>query len=560
LRIKIPYDIKPPEEKGINEIDEAFSVNQSTSSVSPIPQNDCGKIIPLHQNPANQNAESEAENKPNQAERIIRLFNGDQFFHTPENETFVTIHQQDHLETYALTSSEFKSLLSLRFYQHTGSCPNTQSVTEAIGTLTGRALFGGPEIPVFVRIVPHGEDIFIDLGDQSWSAVHIARNGWSIIAKPPVKFRRPPGMLELPKPVLGGSIDILRPFLNMQDDASWRLIVGFLLAALHPKGPYPILEINGEAGSAKSTLTRVLKALVDPCKAPIRSMPSNERELVISARNSHLLAYDNISRLPPKISDALCRISTGGGHSTRKLYTDSEEVFFDGQRPIILNGIANIVVRGDLQDRSIKIDLESISSENRQDEKSFWQKIEEARPKILGVLLSAVSCGLRNSPNVQLQNLPRMADFIKWVTACESGLGWSEGTINNAYQQAKDQSIRDTLDLDPVAQKIIEMVDQQSLKGTASELLKELGKVQPGKIPDPDDYKFMPKKARSLTVSLKRLAPNLRHIGIDIHFLKRTALRKEIIIKRSKNLPSLPSLASSSPSAAVPPMTQTKPL
>lgn len=44
------------------------------------------------------------------------------------------------------------------------------------------------------------------------------------------------------------------------------------------------------------------------------------------------------------------------------------------------------------------------------------------RPRILGVLLDAVSYGLRTVGHVQLDALPRMADFALWITACEPAL------------------------------------------------------------------------------------------------------------------------------------------
>jgi hypothetical protein len=41
----------------------------------------------------------------------------------------------------------------------------------------------------------------------------------------------------------------------------------------------------------------MLKALVDPNAAPVRALPREERELMITANNSHLLGFDNLSGL-----------------------------------------------------------------------------------------------------------------------------------------------------------------------------------------------------------------------------------------------------------------------
>ena len=145
-----------------------------------------------------------------------------------------------------------------------------------------------------------------------------------MLSDSPVRFRRARGMNALPVPRRGGSIEALRPFLNVQGDEDFVLIVSWLVAALRPKGPYPVLVLQGEAGSAKSTAVRVLRALVDPNTSPLRSEPRETRDLMIAARNSWCIAFDNVSRLSPRLSDDLCRMATGGGFSTRQLYTDNE--------------------------------------------------------------------------------------------------------------------------------------------------------------------------------------------------------------------------------------------
>ena len=56
--------------------------------------------------------------------------------------------------------------------------------------------------------------------------VEIDDTGWRVIDNPTVRFRRAAGMKPLPIPVSGGSIELLRPFLNVQSDAHFVLVVG----------------------------------------------------------------------------------------------------------------------------------------------------------------------------------------------------------------------------------------------------------------------------------------------------------------------------------------------
>src|SRR5213079_2618212 len=160
-----------------------------------------------------------------------------------------------------------------------------------------------------VRVAEHAGHIYLDLADEHWRAVEIGPDGWRVNRSPPVRFRRPAGMLPLPVPEQGGSIEALLPLLNLSSRNDFVLEVAWLLAALRSGGPYPLLAISGEQGSAKTVLSKVLRALIDPNVAPVRALTPEERELMIAANNSHLLAFDNLSALPSWLSDALCRLA-----------------------------------------------------------------------------------------------------------------------------------------------------------------------------------------------------------------------------------------------------------
>ena len=197
-------------------------------------------------------------------------------------------------------------------------------------------------------------------------------------------------------------------------------MVAWALAVLRNQGPYPVLVLSGEQGSAKSTFSAILRALLDPNTAPLRALPREDRDLFIAASNGHVLAFDNVSGLPAWISDTLCRLATGGGFAVRQLYTDQDEVLFDAARPVILNGIEDIVTRPDLADRAVFLTLEPIPEERRRPEAELWAAFEAERARILGVLLDAVVEGLKRLPDTHLPKLPRMADFALWASACET--------------------------------------------------------------------------------------------------------------------------------------------
>src|SRR5260370_18868671 len=148
-------------------------------------------------------------------------------------------------------------------------------------------------------------------------------------------------------------MEALAPFLNLVSESDFVLVVAWLLGALRAGGPYPVLAIAGEQGSAKTVLSKLLRAVIDPSVAPVRALPRDERELFIAASNGHVLAFDNLSGLPPWLSDTLCRLTSGGAFSTRRLFTDQDEILFAPPRPLILQGIQEVITRPDLSDRSV---------------------------------------------------------------------------------------------------------------------------------------------------------------------------------------------------------------
>jgi len=374
----------------------------------------------------------------------------DDLFHTATGTAYADILVDGHRETWPIRSKRFRGWLRRRYYQTTENAASAAEIRSALDLLEARAQFDGPERAVHVRIAEHAGHIYLDLADDHWRAVDIGPDGWRVIGRPPVRFRRPAGMLPLPVPQQGGSIESLNSFLNLASRDDFVLIVAWLLAALRPNGPYPLLAISGEQGSAKTVLSKLLKALIDPNSAAVRSLSREERELMIAANNGYLLAFDNVSGLHVWLSDSFCRLASGGSFAVRRLYSDDEEVLFEAARPILLNAIEEVINRPDLGDRAIFLTLAPIGEAQRRPENGLWREFEIVRPHILGALLDAVVHGLRTLGRVHPERLPRMADFAIWAAACETAL-WPAGTFARAYAANRRTAVEGIIDADPVA-------------------------------------------------------------------------------------------------------------
>jgi hypothetical protein len=444
-----------------------------------------------------------------------------ELWHTPEKIGYATFRDGGRVVHLPIRSKSFRQWVARECYARTKKVPRGMSVEEVINVVEGKAVFDGRPHPIWVRVAGHDGKVYLDLADDVWSVVEVDADGWRVIQNPPVRFRRPKGLHPIPVPLLGGEVKDLRPFVNVTD-LQWPLIVGWLAGAIHPEGPYPLLRLHGEQGSAKTTTGKLLRRLIDPNKSEVRSAPRGERDLLIAATNSWVPCFDNLSYIDGDLSDALCRLSTGGGFSTRTLYENDEETIFDARRPVILNGIEDVVLRPDLLDRTLGIEMPLIGPKKRLTEDEFWNGFEAVRPKVLGALLSVVSVALKNVPAVSppTGGWPRMADFAKWVVA---GGAAGDGFLQTYTDNRKEAALT-ALDGSPIMSPlntVLEASKTKTVTGTATELLEILQNF--GNI-DPRRVKGWPGNPRALSAALKRLAPALRHAGMTVEHDERTKI------------------------------------
>jgi hypothetical protein len=482
-------------------------------------------------------ADSEENNKnagrKSAATELVQLAEDFAFFHDAQDRAFVRLQINGHIEVWPVESTKFRKLLAQMFYKRMGRTINRNALADGIATLAGRACHDAPEEPVFLRVAPHGEKILIDLCDPQWRVIEVTPNGWQILDESAVAFIRTGSMQPLSEPGREGSIDPLWKLLNVTP-AQHPLVVGALLNYFHPDGPYFVLNFVGEQGTAKSCAARIVRQLIDPSETALRSPPREERDLIAQAGANWCVAFDNLSSLPPWLSDALCRLSTGGGHSARALYTDLEEISLTVKRPVILNGIEDVATRPDLAERALQIELDTIPDRQRICEKELWRKFEAARPLILSALLDGVACALRESPNIILDSLPRMADPALWATAGEPALGLTQGTFMTAYSQNLHEGAIASVEAHPIGVVIRVLLEQSGeFSGEPTELLEALNECASEELRRAKNW---PQNARSLSVCLRRLAPALRRAEIEVESAK--AKRRHIRLYRRGNFAS----------------------
>ena len=437
-----------------------------------------------------------------------------ELFSSSGSEGWISFVSDGKRNTFRVLSREAERWLQRIFFEDYREAIRTEALREVQGVLEARALFDGDEHETPVRVAgsPWGP-IYLDLGDSEGHAVQLEGGNTSLVTTPPVYFRRS-ATQPLPIPNFDGAIEELRPFANVRDEAAWMRLVGFLLMSFHPAGPYPVLSIMGEQGSAKSTLSRLILSLVDPHPAGLLAGNAKLDDLALAASESWLIVLDNVSKINPNLSDALCRISTGGGLRRRQLYTDRDEVAIEFRRPIVINGIGSVIKSPDLLERTVPVNLIPISQESRRTEADLEEAWREARPRVLGALLNAVSEILDSQESIVLQGYPRMADFARWGEAAAGHFGWEPGAFSGAIEAGQDEQVELSIDDHPEIRGLIDLMsDLPEIQQSAAELLQRIHEfldldqsMKPGLIKQPAEL------SRLLSV----YAPALRKHGIEV--------------------------------------------
>jgi len=484
------------------------------------------------------------KHKPSRRDALLAAIEAEQpeVWHTPNQEPWVSFRVEGHIEHHPLGSRAARLWLQRLAWQALGELPSAEDLEGIEAVLAGRALFEGAEHETFVRVAADGDKIFVDLGDRDWRVVEISPSGWRVVSNPPVKFRRTQGMLPLPRPEADGGEALagLRALWGLEED-DWLLVLGFLLGCLSPQGPYPVLAVGGEYGSGKSSFCRALKAIVDPHGVGLASTPTSERDLAIAASHCWLLGFDNVRSLPHWLSDALCRLSTGQGFMVRKLYSDADLTMFAATRPVIINGLGDIVTEPDIVDRSLVVRLQAPDA--RLEQATVDARIKTLAPGVLGRLLDAVAYGLAHKDASPSRSLPRMADWAAWVSRCLPGLDLDPDDFLDACERNRQQASALALEASPLTKHIMALVPWQ---GTAADLLEALNARLEGRAPD-----GWPRTPVGLGRALERLAPALRSYGVEVERARDKHSRLIFLKKISVTPVNLSSAASNPRSDAV---------
>lgn len=445
-------------------------------------------------------------------ELVIELMKDCEFFHTFDDVNYASVKIAGHREVLEVESRLFLALMAQRFYDETGGTPQSKFLSEAQLHFSGVARYKNAVRDTHVRVGHREGATYIDLCNDNWEVVKITSDGWSIITDCPIHFRREAGMKALPRPHRDGDLGLLRPFLNAHSDTHWSLMRAWIVGAVHSRGPYAALLLQGEQGTAKSNTSRFLRMVIDPNEALETALPDKDDDLIIQAHNTWVVCISNLSGLKRSKSDILCRIATDGGNRKRKLYENSKEIVYNDKRPIILNGIDEIAGNGDLRSRAITINLSRLPAGERKRESVLEREFLALWPQIFGGLLDTAVVALKHEDTVEVSSDSRLADFVTWVKASEEALPEAERIFEESFESVQAEAEVIAMEASKVAEKIVEYMQNktQVVTCTMSELYNDLSRLCSMDEKDSPDW---PRSMMGLSRghhSIKRIAPMLR--------------------------------------------------
>jgi hypothetical protein len=528
---------------------EAAAILATLGAEAELKKLDTGKPAKTKSTKTDTGTDPDTGKGPSQATRLVEL----------ARRQYRTVRGTDG-KTYAVLTAEgaaytalslrgengLRKILACQYFDDANAAPSAGALADALTILEGQAMNTEPE-PVSLRVARHEGNLILDLAHPDGTCIVISPGQWHLEPVSPVLFRRTNLTSPLPVPVRNpthgpNGLDGLRDLLNVSEPG-FRLLVAWLITALFPAVDHPILALSGEQGTAKSTCARLLVSLIDPSPAPLRSAPKELDGWTVQAAASWTVMLDNVSTIPAWFSDTLCKAVTGDGMVKRALYTDDDVSVVSFQRVIGMTTIDAGALRGDLAERLLLVELEPIRAENRRTASEVNALFEQTRPAVLGALFDLTAQVLTALPDVQVERLPRLADFALILASLDQVTGWD--TLTDFFALA-DELTETVIEADAFAEAVRTHAKfNQQWTGTAGDLLQLLTPVE--NVP-----KGFPRSPRAVSGHLRRVAPALRKSGVSIEYTKSPDKAGKRLIKLSYRdepiQPSEPSEPSDAPS------------
>jgi hypothetical protein len=433
-------------------------------------------------------------------------------FTDQEGKTYVVITAGGHSKNVPLDSKAFDDLVLKTAVRSFGLAPPPGAMRLLKRTLQG--VSSGTR-KLYQRVARTYNGVLIDLGGPDWSAVAASQSGIRVVnpSRPP--FVRGSTASELPLPDYSGTLDELDEFIPTDDVTSLLLVKMWLVTSLIPDIARPLAVIIGVRGSGKTETSRLLQSLVDPQVIPGRHMPRTERDLVIALQSSYVPLFDNVRAISPVQGDVMAQAVTDFGFVVRRLFTDAATQVHAFRRTAIVTGLDVPTSAPDLLSRCLIVEFSGSRKLRSLDR--WMARFQATRPRLFGAVLTALSGAMRIVPTLQpvTEVEHRLADWVQWAVAVGLALGRSRDECVAALVEMKYGQHLHSIGAQPIARGVMELMrPAPEWRGSPTQLYCALEPIskQTALNREPE----WPKNVEALSKAVRRVAPELASVGIEV--------------------------------------------
>lgn len=405
-------------------------------------------------------------------------------------------------------SEEFREWITYEIYTYYYKIPSNAQIEGVKRFLSREAVLKGEKIELYNRVASIDGAIYIDMGTRDRKIIKVDKTGW-FLDYYQVHFRRLNHMEELPVPIQGGKIKEILKYFPPLPERDQCLILCWLVASFVEHIQRAFLFLEGSAGSGKTTLSLILKSLIDPMADAAISYNDNENEVAQIIDHQFVPVLDNLTTISRKLSNMFCRVFSGGSHLKKELYTDDKDFILCLSGNIIFNSIKLLQPKSDFLDRCYKVQVPKTELSYRSKE-LFAKKFEEEKPMIFGALLTTISETLKKVDTIPVIGTYRTVDFDRYCAAASDVLGYGNEYFLSARKHCEDIKKKSITSSNPLAEAMFNFLKANNnfFSGYMGKLLA----ILPNFTNSPE---ALPKRANYLSKKLNELSEELKEVGIS---------------------------------------------
>lgn len=429
-----------------------------------------------------------------------------------------------------VNSSEFHGQLRNRIFIHFKEVVTDSQVKEIAATLATKATYGEKQHALYNRVAQLNGKFYYNLQNDDGEVVEVSKEGWEVVSgdKVPFLFKEGAGKSQV-TPKRGGNLEQLLSVINIKNKDEQMLLLSTLPVRLIRDIDQAIAYIFGPAGSAKTTLLRMIKDLLDPSTGGV-SLPVRKIDNLLTLLNqTWVFANDNISKIKDELSDVLCVVATGGEEARRTLYKDIDVTVLSVKNPVYITGVNVEATKSDLMSRIMLFKTETVPRDEVRSGSEIWHEFEAMKPELLGALFDTLVKAMQIKDTLNHQSSFRMNDFALWGAACAEVLGYGATAFEDALEQASKNRAYDAIYSSSAGRALLNYLDEKyEFKGTMTDLLKALKDSRTTN--DMEWHETVATNPAALSKKLRELENSLSAVGVTVDFLQRSGSERLIHI------------------------------